>query len=330
MIAEIINDLTASLTALQSRIAACWTAITNKGISIPAATTRNLTNLPTYISKLKNPTGSKTITANGTHDVSNYASAVVNVPQSSTPTASMDITANGTYDVTDYAKAYVNVPSTPPGTGETEHAIEAQYYNQPLDVNDPLQLTVDDTYLQMRNDSYVGSSVVYIKHFYIPDELMKLDYGEGNILTTEFRGFQDCHELRRIDLIYAGSNPDDCGVPPGVVYQWFTNSLQENDPDKPLWWGGIYNWGRAFPALGEAYGEQNLYDTDTGTICINLSHLNLNPSCLYEIFHNLYDMKANGWEGAFNVVLSAWRWDSIDQSAANNILTDKGWGVYVI
>lgn len=58
--------------------------------------------------------GSKVITANGTHDVSGYAQAVVEVPTESTggnePTGSINITTNGTHDVSGYAQAVVNVP----------------------------------------------------------------------------------------------------------------------------------------------------------------------------------------------------------------------------
>ena len=62
------------------------------------------------------PEGTKQIAANGTHDVSGYASAQVAVPG---PSGSVSITANGTHDVTDYASAVVDVPGIVP-TGQIE------------------------------------------------------------------------------------------------------------------------------------------------------------------------------------------------------------------
>lgn len=57
------------------------------------------------------PTGTITITSNGEHDVKDYATADVQVPE---PTGTITITGNGITDVTNYANADVQVPTTAP------------------------------------------------------------------------------------------------------------------------------------------------------------------------------------------------------------------------
>lgn len=99
----------------------------------------------TEVGTIPTPTGSKSITANGTGiDVLNYAAVDVNVPSGGiTPTGTISITQNGTVDVTDYASANVNVPSVSP-TGTKQISITSNgtvtedvtnYANAEINVN---------------------------------------------------------------------------------------------------------------------------------------------------------------------------------------------------
>ena len=74
-------SIKSEIDRIKAAIAAAYQAVGNKGGTIPSA--ENAANLAQAIGSIQTgitPTGTKSITANGTHDVTNYASANVNVP----------------------------------------------------------------------------------------------------------------------------------------------------------------------------------------------------------------------------------------------------------
>lgn len=290
MISTVLTTINDTISSLKTKINACWTAITNKGISVSSSVTKNLTNLPTYIGKLKNPTGTLNITTNVSNkDVTNYAAVNVNVPQ---PSGNIDITENKTYDVSKYATANVNVPTTgggitPSGTlsihtngkrdvtnyayvdvnvpllptahsGETAQAIEVWrhlYSGDPSiwDPSQPFQIEVDERCTNGMSDIYSGSEVVMIGNLFLDSYQCEINSGitsNNGRLSTNFFGFPNCEKLMHIDRIYGNDMTPDNNYIPLTVPYQWFSGC-------PNIWDNmdtLFYWGGIY-AWGASYDE---------------------------------------------------------------------------
>jgi hypothetical protein len=100
----------AKYTTLGALFTAIANAIRNKSGGSGKIVADDFPEMIGRISTGITPTGTKTITANGTHDVTNYASAEVNVPASGiTPVGTLLIIQNGEYDVSNFESVNVSV-----------------------------------------------------------------------------------------------------------------------------------------------------------------------------------------------------------------------------
>lgn len=149
------------------------------------------------------PTGTKSITTNGTHDVTNFASASVNVPVGVTPTGTKQITTNGTHDVTNYASAQVNVPVgiTPSGTKTiTENGTHdvTNYASAVVNVPTPAQKTVVRSITLDADVTGANALVTHLSN----DDFIKAHYADEGFSATLFLSTPVASATNVIHFVY--------------------------------------------------------------------------------------------------------------------------------
>lgn len=154
--------------------------------------------IQTQISAGVQPSGTLNITINDTYDVSNYASAVVSVPNPSTGTKT--ITNNGTFNVTDYASASVNVPTTAP-----DHYIkkEKQSTYNPFDGGYIYKLVNSSSIISLNGISYVDDNALTYAYYGNTAISGNLDLSELKYINGEkglYYTFSGCTGITSVDL----------------------------------------------------------------------------------------------------------------------------------
>lgn len=149
------------------------------------------------------PEGTLNITENGNYEVAGYESASINVPE---PSGALAITQSGEYDVTTYATASVNVPTGSGGGSNPLDDLDDAGYSSSDITSATSRVTSNVSYsVSLYKDT---SAITNFQYYFDADRINylfyklvyapKLDTGNG----TNFRNmFNDCTALIYVPLL---------------------------------------------------------------------------------------------------------------------------------
>lgn len=216
------------------------------------------------------PQGTKTITENGTHDVTNFAQAKVNVPVGITPvgTKEISVTQNGevTEDVSTYENVHIvtNVPSAGGGTG-----VPQEKYNSLLDAlavhSAPYTFENEDVVSLKTNAFYEDYQILNVilqnlkkieaYTFYMARSLKKVKCVSAT--SIGLNAFQQCRALETIDILGGGtieSLSRSGGLPKIIV-------IRSAEKVTPV--SGLSDWGGSLTSIYVADELVEQYKTAT-------------------------------------------------------------------
>lgn len=215
------------------------------------------------------PQGTKTITENGTHDVTAFAQAKVNVPVGITPvgTKEISISQNGevTEDVTSFKNVHIvtNVPSSG-GAG-----VPQEKYNSLLDVlavhSEPYTFENEDVVSLKTNAFYEDYQILNVilpnlkkiepYTFYMARSLKKVKCVSAT--SIGLNAFQQCRALETIDIAGGGtieSLSRSGGLPKTIV-------IRSAEKVTPV--SGLSDWGGSLTSIYVADELVEQYKTAT-------------------------------------------------------------------
>lgn len=190
------------------------TAIEDMGVEVPEDTSTS--SYPQKIREIDRgitPTGTINITENSNDiDVTQYATADVNVPQGVFPSGNLEITENNTYDVTEYEEVTVAVPQPSGKITITENATDvdvSEYATADIDVktstnelSNLIGRTISGTFVIPAPPEPVGVVAVGDYAFYGCIGLTAVEFENVPIGNNEigYSAFAQCPYLTSLDL----------------------------------------------------------------------------------------------------------------------------------